>query len=57
MLSAKQIQENKEQFISLLTSDSIIGNLAGTKDLINYLEDSDFYIAPASSKYHGKEFQ
>jgi hypothetical protein len=40
----------KEQFISLLMSTK----RAGIRELIEYLEtDTDFFIAPASSNYHG----
>lgn len=39
---------NKEVFIDLLKST----NRKGVDDLINWLETSDFFIAPASTKYH-----
>jgi hypothetical protein len=49
------LEANKERFIVLLSS------ILGTKsmsdiaaiDIINYLDETDFYIAPASTKYHG----
>jgi hypothetical protein len=49
MLEATEIQANKEKIISVLretSRDEICG-------LIDYLEDSDFFTAPASTKYHG----
>ena len=39
----------KEQYITLLKSV----NREGIDDLIKYLEKSDFFVAPASSMYHG----
>ena len=51
MLSEDQITHNKEQFISLLRSVTREGsNIEG---LINKLCSSDFFTAPASTKYHG----
>lgn len=41
--------ENKERFISLLTSVK----RDGIKDLLKWLEESDFYEAPASTRFHG----
>lgn len=43
------MQTPKEQFIALLRST----NRAGIEDLIDYLENSDWFVAPASTKYHG----
>ena len=56
MLTDKQIEENKEHFELIL-----MGNLHPecnlsdycAIDILNYLSETDFYIAPASSKYHG----
>lgn len=41
--------ENKERFIALC------GNIKrdGIDDLMKWLESSDFYVAPASSRFHG----
>ena len=39
----------KEEFISLLRST----NRDGIEDLIQFLEKSDFYKAPASTRFHG----
>ena len=51
MLSEDQITRNKEQFISLLRGVTREGsNIEG---LINKLCSSDFFTAPASTKYHG----
>lgn len=41
--------DNKERFLSLCKSI----NRQGMDDLIQWLEESDFYTAPASTKYHG----
>ena len=48
-----KIKENKDRFISLLKS--ITRQNARIDDLINKLENSDFFVAPASTKYHGSE--
>lgn len=51
MLSKEQIQKNKEEFISLIKS---INREFDKEKLINWLENkSDFFTAPASTKYHG----
>ena len=39
----------KEKFISLLRST----NREGMENLLEFLEKSDFYKAPASTRYHG----
>lgn len=41
--------ENKERFIELLRSTE----REGIEDLIEWLETTDFYVAPASTKFHG----
>ena len=41
--------EQKELFLNLLSN--VKRN--GINNLLDYLEETDFYIAPASSKYHG----
>lgn len=48
-ISKEKIAENKERFISLLSSV----NREGISELIDYLEKGDFFYAPASTKYHG----
>lgn len=50
MLTEEQIQQNKEKFISLIQQINREG--AQIDKLIQKLENSDFFIAPASSKYH-----
>lgn len=50
MLSEEKIRNNKEEFIRLINSISRDGF---NKDrLLDHLENSDFYNAPASTKYH-----
>lgn len=49
MLANQQIEENKKTFLSLV--NSITRNFNKEK-LIKWLEESDFFIAPASTKYH-----
>lgn len=50
MLSKEQIQSNKEEFIALINS---INREFDKEKLINWLENkSDFFTAPASTKYH-----
>ncbi len=43
-----KIEENKKQFIGLLKSTE----REGIEKLIDFLEESDFFVAPASAKYH-----
>lgn len=45
----KDIQEVKVKIISLLSSTA----RTGIERVIKYLEESDFFVAPASTKYHG----
>ena len=40
--------ENKKLFIEALSKV----NRSGIPELLDYLESTDFYIAPASTKYH-----
>jgi hypothetical protein len=50
MLSKEQIEQNKQTFLDLINS---IQREGFEKDkLINWLEKSDFFTAPASTKYH-----
>lgn len=51
MLSEDQITSNKEQFINLIRSIERDGS--NVEGLINKLCSSDFFNAPASTKYHG----
>lgn len=50
MLSEEQIENNKKEFIDILRSINIEG--VDVEPLIAYLESSDFFTAPASTKYH-----
>ena len=49
MLSKEQIEQNKQTFIALINS---IEREFNKEKLINWLENSDFFYAPASTKYH-----
>ena len=46
------IEQNKEDFINILTSNV---NREGVDKFIEWLEKSDFFTAPASTKYHLSE--
>lgn len=46
---ALQIESNKNKYINLLRST----NRERIEELISWLETTDFFIAPSSSKYHG----
>ena len=48
MLSKEKMLENKETIIKLLRSTE----RKGIENLIKYLENCDFFTAPASTKYH-----
>ena len=50
MLTSEQIQNNKNEYINLIKSIKRDG--ANIDGLIQHLEESDFFYAPASSKYH-----
>lgn len=50
MLSKDQIENNKKQFLDLISKINIPG--ADIEGLINFLTDSDFFNAPASTQYH-----
>lgn len=50
MLTTEQIEQNKQEFIALVRSITRDG--ADIDRLINKLENSDFFYAPASTKYH-----
>lgn len=49
MYNEEILQRNKEEFISLCNGIK----RDGIDDLMNWLEQSDFYIAPASTRFHG----
>ena len=44
------IEENKKQFIEICKREI---HRDGIVDLLSYLEKSDFFTAPASTKFHG----
>lgn len=48
-MTQEQIESNKELILTLLNSVE----RDGMKELIEWLEQSDFFTAPASTKYHG----
>lgn len=50
MLTEEQIAENKKLFLDLVNSINVEG--ADLEGLIKYLEESDFFTAPASTVYH-----
>ena len=50
MLSQEEILANKNEFLSLVNSIKRDG--MRLDDLLDYLENSDFFYAPASTKYH-----
>ena len=50
MLTEERIEQNKQTFIGLI--NSITRDRARKSELISKLENSDFFTAPASTKYH-----
>lgn len=50
MLSSEQIEKNREEFISLIKQVNREG--ASIDSLLQKLDSSDFYTAPASTQYH-----
>lgn len=50
MLNNEQILENKNKFLQLISEIDIPG--ADTQGLVEYLCNSDFFEAPASTQYH-----
>ena len=50
MLNKEQIQLNKQEFISIVKSIKREG--VDIEGLLNKLENSDFFVAPASTKFH-----
>ena len=49
MLTPEQIQGQKAQIIDILRNTG----RAEIESLITFLSDSDYFTAPASTKYHG----
>jgi len=50
-LSDEAIQQNKEEFLTLVNSITREG--FKKEELISKLENSDFFVAPASTRFHG----
>lgn len=48
-LTSEQIQENKDRYIKAVTSTG----REGIDNFLTWLDTTDFYISPASTKYHG----
>lgn len=44
-----KLEENKKEFLLLCSQIK----RSGVEDLVGWLEKSDFFVAPASSRYHG----
>ena len=51
MISEQKILENKSRFLNIVRSLSREGS--DIENLIQYLEQSDFFEAPASTRFHG----
>lgn len=54
MLNQEQIQANKQEFQNILREVITLepNKQKGTENLLQWLEGTDFYTAPASTKYH-----
>ena len=50
LIRRSDVLDNKERFLALCET---VDRGFGFHDLLDWLEETDFYIAPASSKYHG----
>ena len=50
MLTPEQIESNKIEFLKLIAEINIDG--ADTQGLVDFLDSSDFFTAPASTQYH-----
>lgn len=51
MLTKAQIELNKKRYLELIQSIKVEG--ADIDRLVNWLENSDFFTAPATTRYHG----
>ena len=49
MKGGSEMDENKVRFLELCKKI----NREGMDDLIKWLESSDFFVAPASTRFHG----
>ena len=52
-LTKEELQSNKETFLSILKTALATRPGARVEELVNKLESSDFFYAPASTRYHG----
>ena len=50
MLTEEQIEQNKQEFLQIISTISIDG--ADINGLVNWLTTSDFFTAPASTQFH-----
>lgn len=50
MLTEEQIKNNRERFLEIINSIKVEG--ANLPSLTKWLDNSDFFFAPASTKYH-----
>lgn len=53
MLSDEQIAQNKAEFIKIWNDTIVAANRAGAAKLLAWLEGTDFFEAPASTRFHG----
>lgn len=53
MLNSEQIAKNKQTFKDILLENC--AGVDGLEQLLAWLEQTDFFIAPASTKYHGAD--
>ena len=49
-LAPEQLADNRNLFLAILETKV---KRDGVEDLIAYLEDSDFFTAPSSTRFHG----
>ena len=50
MLTKEQLEQQREEFLTLCRNNI---HRDGLEDLLSWLQKSDFFTAPASTKYHG----
>lgn len=51
MLTNEQIAKNKQNYLEIFRENC--GDINGVADFLNWLQQTDFFIAPASTKFHG----
>ena len=49
-ISPEQLADNRNLFLAILETKV---KRDGVEDLVAYLEDSDFFTAPSSTRFHG----